>query len=239
MTEDEKIILHCLKFIRRATKYLPNGHVNMLTTLWKNWDEDKQNYFHGLLWDKKYVHLAPYQWELQLTDAGKDFIKEKDKELRDAFFTFLIDKRDVVEFMVNNFVKPNDLSPETKNETDDGVVFLKELRQKRLIRFHDAVLEQVNNWVIPKGKNKHKRWFDTLTDKLIIIPTNPAHEDSFLETNLPTKTPTITAKNTHRKTIQNGTRSNSIWKKEFMLYFVYPLFVILIGTILLKIFGVI
>jgi hypothetical protein len=180
MTEDEKIMLHCLKFIKRETKYIASGHINMLTTLWKNWDEEKQNYFHGLLWDKKYVHLAQYQWELQLTDAGKDFIKEKDKELEGDFFYYLATARDVQNFMIDNFVKPDDLSPYTKNETDDGVVFLRDLKKRRLIKFDDGILEQVINWVIPKGKNKHKRWFDTLTEKLIIIPTNPAHE-AFLE----------------------------------------------------------
>ncbi|HWZ04128.1 MAG TPA: hypothetical protein VNX40_11005 [Mucilaginibacter sp.] len=181
MIEDEKIILHCLKFIRRATKYLPSGHVNMLTTLWKNWNEDKQNYFHGALWDKKYVHLAPYQWELQLTDAGKDFIKEKDKELEGDFFYYLATERDVQNFMIDNFVKPDDLSPYTKNETDDGVVFLRDLKKRRLIKFDDGILEQVINWEIPKGRNKHKRWFDTLTEKLIVVPINPHQGGVLLE----------------------------------------------------------
>jgi len=181
MTEDEKIMLHCLKFIKRATKYLASGHVNMLTTLWKDWSEEKQNYFHELLWKKEYVHLAPYQWELQLTTNGNKFIEAKDKELRDALFEYLIYERDLTNFMMDNFIKPDDLSPNTENSTDDGVVFLKGLKRQRLIKYDDGLLEQINTWVIPKGRNKHKRWFDNLTEKLIVTPTNPYHEPTLLE----------------------------------------------------------
>ncbi|MBS1529188.1 MAG: hypothetical protein JSU01_02675 [Bacteroidetes bacterium] len=148
----------------------------MLTTLWKNWNDDKQNYFRDLLWEKKYVHLASYQWELQVTTAGKEFIKDKEKELEEAFFGYLIEEREVTQFITDNFIKPDDLSPETENATDDGVVFLRNLKKRNLITFDEGALEQVNTWIIPKGKNKHKRWFNNLTGKLIVTPINPFRE---------------------------------------------------------------
>ncbi|HVW13111.1 MAG TPA: hypothetical protein VHB54_04785 [Mucilaginibacter sp.] len=190
MTEEERIILHSLKFIKRKTKYNKSGHVDILSTLWKDWDDYKQNHFHDLLWHGGYVHLNPYPWELQLTDKGDNFIKEKDKELEESLQRYLIKERDVRDFMIANFIKPNDISPDTTHETDDGVVFLKELKFRKLINYDDGSIEQINNWTIPKGDKLHKRWFDNMTGKFIVKPINQFREDLSLDkkpTTIPVK----------------------------------------------------
>ena len=55
----------------------------------------------------------------------------------------------------------------------------------------------------------------------------------------PTITPIKEAKKTHINTTHKGTTSKNMWKSEAILYLVYPLLVLLIGTVILKILKVI
>src|SRR5579863_1767610 len=169
MTEDEKIVLHSLKFIKRRTRY--SAYVNLLTTLWKDWDEDKQEYFKELLWNKELIRLNTYQWEFQLTTKGKNFITEFDEELKCALCDYLQTKRDVRDFMTDNFIEPDPFSSDTNNSTDDGVLFLKNLKREKLIEFDDGILDKINRDWIPIGDRKKLRWFNTMDGPLLIRPT--------------------------------------------------------------------
>ncbi|HVS93736.1 MAG TPA: hypothetical protein VHE59_16975 [Mucilaginibacter sp.] len=170
MTEDEKIILHSLKFIKRATKY--SAYVNILNTLWKDWEDDKQEHFRELLWDGKYIQLNTYQWEFQITTKGKNFINEFDKKLEDALVEYLKSNRDIRGFMIDNFVEPNPFSPDTINSTDDGVIFLKKLKREKRINYDDGVLNQINTDWIPVGDRRQMRWYNTMSGAFIVTPLN-------------------------------------------------------------------
>lgn len=98
-----------------------------------------------------------------------DRLQRKFLEFLDGKTTALCSDIDVEEFMVSNFEKPDATSPATINSNDEGVIFLKTLKAKKLIIFDDVALSHVNHWTIEGGANgKTKRWFDTLHEPLLV-----------------------------------------------------------------------
>lgn len=93
----------------------------------------------------------------------------------------------------------------------------------------------------PKIRPSKKDIYEINLNDLSIIQANRANQlrDAGLLDDRPINTPIATEKNIHIKTTNKGTASKSIWKNEAMLYFVYPLLVLLIGTIILKILNII
>jgi hypothetical protein len=101
--------------------------------------------------------------------------------------TVLTSETDVKDFMVANFKKPDSLSPATKNNTDKGVLFLKDLERRNLIDFDDEALNHVNVWTHFVNGIEHKRWFDTLHEPLwvTIVPYfKPPHFNENIRTKL-------------------------------------------------------
>jgi len=93
-------------------------------------------------------------------------MEEKRKDIR--FLEFLEPEDGIIKgevkiasFMINNFIKPDPLSDLTTNENDNGIFFLQDLSDRKLIRIHMETIKQVNSWLYPIGNKNYKHWFDT------------------------------------------------------------------------------
>lgn len=130
--------------------------------------------------------------------------------------------------MIANFIKPNPLSPQTINETDKGVLFLKALKQQGLIDYDDEALNHVNTWYIDDPPTI-KRWFDTLHEPLLVRLS-----DSYLR---PQKNPQKNTIIAHRIWLMK------IWDIIFDIAIIdkvwIPIVVTIVAAILLKILGVV
>jgi len=82
-----------------------------------------------------------------------EFLEPKDGIIRG-------DKK-IAPFMIANFPKPDPLSETSSPDTDEGVIFLQDLSDRKLIRVHMDTIRQVNNWKNPIGNLEYKYWFDT------------------------------------------------------------------------------
>ncbi|HEY8781852.1 MAG TPA: P-loop NTPase fold protein [Mucilaginibacter sp.] len=165
---DDAIILETLKFIRREARYKP--YVNIIDTLWNDYEIDKQEHLKRELLKKRLINLKmDNSWEFQLTSEGMLAIETGDEKLENDFLNFLASQADVESFMINNFIKPDPKSRNTTNETDEGVIFLKNLKRKGLIDYNDEALAHVNTWFVDGGADPEiKRWFDTLHEPFYV-----------------------------------------------------------------------
>lgn len=169
---DDAIILETLKFIYKETKYKP--YVNIITTLWKGYEVDKQDHLKRILLKKKSINLnMDNHWEYSLTAEGMLEIETGDIEVEKNFLKYLTKQSDIEWFMLNNFIKPDPTSKNITNETDEGVIFLKRMQGKGLIEYDKGALSHVNDWHVDGGKNpKKKRWFNTLHEPLHVVLTD-------------------------------------------------------------------
>lgn len=82
----------------------------------------------------------------------------------------------VTNFMITNFKRPDPLSSTTTNKRDKGVLFLRSLKERRLIDYNDATLYQVINWY-EDNPPTIKKWFDTLHVPLYVTLTDFYYSD--------------------------------------------------------------
>lgn len=169
---DNAIILETLKFINKETRY--NPFVNINTTIWKDYNINKQEALRRLLFKRKLVNQnMDNQWEFRLTTEGDLAIEVGDEELERDFLKFISKQSNIEWFMVNNFIKPDPECTKTINETDEGVIFLKKLKSEGLVEYDKGALSHVNDWHVDGGDNpKIKRWFDTLHEPLLVTQVN-------------------------------------------------------------------
>jgi len=180
---NKQIVLQTIDFINQRER--DSLDRNMLTTLWKNFTKEKQEYFKNLLLEQGLIHLNT-AWEFSLTtptqlSTGNDFDVFGNCENRPAkkdskivasyietrFFKFLKENEtadskrvNVRRFMTSHFKKPLPTAIQTKNETDAGVLFLESLKNRGLINYRENELGQINEWCIDDNPPTIKRWFD-------------------------------------------------------------------------------
>ena len=179
---DEAIILETLKFVNRETRNKP--YVNIIDTLWREYEIDKQEHLKREVLKRGLINLnMDNQWEFQLRSEGILFIEVGDKKLEKDFLDYLKKQNEIEPFMVNNFIKPDPTSPNTTNETDNGVIFLKSLKRKGLVDYDAEALAHVNTWYVDGGETPQiKRWFDTLHEPFYVNSvalSNPQLETDF------------------------------------------------------------
>ncbi|HTD39810.1 MAG TPA: hypothetical protein VK671_04260 [Mucilaginibacter sp.] len=211
---NKQIVLETIAFIKaRERDFLDR---NMLTTLWKNFTLKKQEYFKNLLLQQELIHLNS-AWDFSLTapvqlSTEDDFdvfgnckkrVAQKDSEivasyLETTFFKFLKEnetshsrKVNVKRFMKSNFTKPIPTSPDTMNETDEGVLFLESLKDRGFIFFKDDELGQVNELYIDANPPTIKRWFDNPVAPFKVELTPKLDDVYLLDESFPLRLPIV------------------------------------------------
>lgn len=162
--QDEAIFLDTVKFIREHTVRISKQFINIRETIWWNFNLSKQDALEATMLEYPLMSFNPNdQNEVELTGQARTYILRGDKQLEKDFLKYIQTQPDIEYFMVNNFIKPNLKSPLTKNETDNGVNFLKELKGKGFIRYTKSDIEHIINWYVDPEKTI-KRWFDTVDE---------------------------------------------------------------------------
>ena len=107
---------------------------------------------------------ANNQNEVELMGQARPYIERGNKQLQKDFLLNTFKLNLILRFfMVNHFIKPNPRSELTKNETDNGVSFLMELKGRGFIRFKKSDIDHIINWYVD-GEKRIKRWFDTVDE---------------------------------------------------------------------------
>jgi hypothetical protein len=230
---DEAIILDTLIFIRDHTLRISDEYVNIHITIWWNFNVEKKEYLENRLLEQTLIHLREDKpQEVKLTAQARLYIETQRQKLKLEFLKFLTKQRDIEWFMTNHFIKPDPKSSLTINDTDNGVNFLKELSGKGLIKFDKTALSHVSSWFVDDPPTV-KRWFDTLHKPLVVILLSGG--SAYLAENATANSKIIN----ERSQIPARKKQSFILSKEFTLYFVYPFLVLLLGTVILKLLGVI
>lgn len=141
---DEAIFLDTVKFIREHTVRISQRFVNIRGTIWWNFNLSKQDALEAILLDYPLMSFNPNdQNEVELTGQARSYIERENKQLERDFLKYIQAQPDIEFFMVNHFIKPNPKSQLTKHDTDNGVNFLKELRnQLYRLRIDSALLSK-------------------------------------------------------------------------------------------------
>jgi hypothetical protein len=167
---DDAILLHALKYIKRETAN--STYVDLGFKIWKDYTDEKKQRLRYLLLKYDLIRSAPdflraSPYVVRLSENADAYIEQQDKKLEKKFLKFINRKRDVKSFMVEHFVKPNPFDEQTTNENDDGVNFLKSLKEKNLVEYNGVALRHVNIWTVD-ADGKEKRWFDTLHEPFLV-----------------------------------------------------------------------
>jgi hypothetical protein len=102
------------------------------------------------------------------------------------------------------------------------------------IEYENALYEAMEIGLIKKPVNIY-----LITEKGILFIKSGKTYNDFLDNSLSIQSPSIVRANLLPNPRTTLVSKNNFWKNEVMLYVVYPLLVLLIGSILLKCLGVI
>jgi len=193
---NKEVIWETIQFIKNESR--KHSTPNMLHTIWKDFEAEKQDYFRELM--AGLINLNTNQWEFQLTMDGilaheddfdnyGNFVKYEAVKpkivtsyLEDKFLKYIKAKEkpyskevNLTEFMISNFDRPDPKSSKTTNENDEGVNFLMNLRYRKFIDYNPEDLAHVNYWYADHPKDTIKCWFDTLHIPMKVWLTNQLH----------------------------------------------------------------